>query len=539
MRQFADLYAALDESTKTNDKVAAMALYFASTPPEDAAWAMSFLTGRRPKRQINSTKMATWASEAAGVPGWMFGECYDAVGDLAETMALIFPTSRAAEDEPERPLHDWVENTILQLGTMTEDEQRVAMIDAWQALDFRERFLFNKLITGAFRVGVSQELVLRALAKASGVPVATLAHRLMGTWSPTPEFFATLLGEDDGQSSASHPYPFCLAHPLESDPAALGDIKEWHAEWKWDGIRAQLIRRQGQSFIWSRGEDLMTERFPEIAAICDALPEGTVIDGEILAWASDKPMKFQELQKRIGRKNPSKKILTDVPVALVTFDVIEWGGADIREKPFSERRAILESLLVMPPFCLDDSPRLILAEPAQGASWEALAEERQRSRDLNVEGLMLKRLDSPYVVGRKRGLWWKWKIEPFTVDAILIYAQRGSGKRASLYSDYTFGVWNAEGVLVPFAKAYSGLTDEEIRRVDSFVRRNTQEKFGPVRTVSPELVFELAFEGIQLSSRHKSGVAVRFPRIARWRHDKKPADADTLAGIKEILLSQG
>jgi len=532
MRAFADLYAALDESTKTNDKVAVMAAYFASTPPEDAVWAMHFLTGRRPKRQINSNKMAAWATEEAGVPGWMFGECYDAVGDLAETMALVFPN--AGDEEKDRPLHEWVEGTLLKLGEMDEETQRATLVDAWCRLDFRERFLFNKLITGAFRVGVSQELVIRALAKASGVPAASLAHRLMGAWSPTPEFFLSLLEEEDGSTQISRPYPFCLAHPLETDPATLGDIDDWHAEWKWDGIRAQLIKRQGHSFVWSRGEDLMTERFPEIAAACDSLPDGTVIDGEILAWTGDRPMKFAELQKRIGRKNLSKKILADIPVVLVAFDLLEWRGEDVRERPFVDRRVLLEGAVQEA-----SAATMILAEPAQADTWEGLAAERQRSRDLNVEGLMLKRKDSPYVVGRKKNVWWKWKIEPFTVDAVLIYAQRGNGKRASLYTDYTFGVWNEEGQLVPFAKAYSGLTDEEIRKVDNWVRRNTREKFGPVRTVNPELVFELAFEGIQLSTRHKSGVAVRFPRITRWRHDKQPADADTLAGIKEILLSRG
>lgn len=566
MKAFADLYTAIDESNKTTEKVAAMVRYFKSAPPADAAWAVHFLTGRRPRRQVNSTKMQVWAADAGHIPDWLFGECYDAVGDLGETIALVLPDEGEAEKE-DRPLHWWVENRILALAAQDEEEQHGNLLEAWLRLDRRERFVFNKLLMGAFRVGVSQDLVMRALGLASGVPAPVIAHRLMGEWSPTPEFFEQLVGEDSGETNVSRPYPFCLAHPLEGEPSALGDIGDWHAEWKWDGIRAQLIRRDGQSFVWSRGEELITDRFPEMADVCEALPDGTVLDGELMAWSEGRPMKFAELQKRIGRKLLSKKILHEVPVVLVAFDILELGGVDLRERPLSERREKLEALVdevnrkaalqpeLMPPpqaaktdkrlavelsaeegstgIARTDS-RLLLSAQVMAESWEDLAAQRQNARELNVEGLMLKRCDSPYLVGRKKGAWWKWKIEPLTVDAVLIYAQRGSGKRASLYTDYTFGVWDGDK-LVPFAKAYSGLSDEEIRRVDSFVRRHTLEKFGPVRTVTPELVFELAFEGIQLSTRHKSGIAVRFPRIARWRHDKKPADADSLESVKEML----
>ncbi len=563
MKRFARLYADIDETNKTNAKVGAMVRYFRDAPPEDAAWAVHFLIGRRPKRLVSTPKLWGWATQLSGLPDWLFAECYDSVGDLAETIALVLPQEGTGGEEI--PLHRWILDRLLPIGSMSEEEQHQAIVAAWLELDMQSRFVWNKLITGAFRVGVSQDLVVRALSQASDVPAPAIAHRLMGWWEPSGDFFQSLLHPESSDTDISRPYPFCLAHPLDQEPPALGPIEEWHAEWKWDGIRAQVIRRQGQSFIWSRGEDLITERFPEVRAICDALPEGTVIDCEILAWANGKPMKFLELQKRIGRKILSKKILEQVPVVLATFDILEDEGKDLRDCPFSERRERLERLvdefnknapyqpeLALPAdsgLTVDETAhghagvvtatsRLLLAAPVEAATWEELAEKRQTSRDLNVEGIMLKRKDSPYLVGRKKGLWWKWKIEPMSVDAVLIYAQRGSGKRASLYTDYTFAVWD-DGKLVPFAKAYTGLTDEEIRKVDSFVRRHTLEKFGPVRSVKAELVFELAFEAIQLSSRHRSGVAVRFPRIQRWRHDKKPEDADTLVSIKEMLEAVG
>jgi DNA ligase 1 len=341
----------------------------------------------------------------------------------------------------------------------------------------------------------------------------------------------------DGASSAdadlSRPYPFHLAHQIDFPLEDLGAIADWQAEWKWDGIRAQLIRRAGESFLWSRGEDLVSERFPEITTASFALPDGTVLDGEILPWKDNSVMPFAQLQRRIGRKTIGKKLLEEVPVVLLCYDVLEFAGEDIRSKPMRERRALLEKILADLP---EEAKKTLLLEPiVKAANWNELAEIRAESRNRKVEGFMLKRLDSPYRVGRPRGDWWKWKIDPLTIDAVLIYAQRGTGKRASLYTDYTFAVWNSGGELVPFAKAYSGLTDAEIRRVDRFVRDNTLETFGPVRSVVPKLVFELGFEGIQRSTRHKSGVAVRFPRILRWRDDKKPEDADSLAAIYAML----
>ena len=526
MKAFAELYAALDETNKTTRKVEALTAYFRTVRPADAAWAVYFLVGRKPRQVVPSNKLWTWALELSGLSPWLFEECYHAVGDMAETIALVLP---APETSSNRPLHDWVENVLLPLRTKEEEEQKAAMLGAWAEMDRHQRLVWNKLITGGFRVGVSAQLVTRSLGLAGGIDPAVVAHRLMGKWEPTPGFYERLLAADPGDADVSRPYPFFLAYALEGSPEELGPIDEWQAEWKWDGIRSQLIRRAEQTFLWSRGEELVTERYPELAAVGALLPEGTALDGEILPWKDGRVLPFAQLQRRIGRKTLGKKLLEEVPAVLMAYDLIEHEGRDVRTEPLSWRRARLAELVER-----TRDPHFILSPILHAASWEELGRLRATSRALNVEGIMLKRLSSPFRVGRVRGDWWKWKINPFTVDAVLIYAQRGSGKRASLYTDYTFGVWHEEQ-LIPVAKAYSGLTDAEIREVDAFVRRNTMEKFGPVRTVKPELVFELAFEGIQRSTRHKSGVAVRFPRMLRWRTDKKPEDADSLETLRRML----
>jgi DNA ligase 1 len=527
MKRFAALYTALDETTRTSVKVAALADYFRNAPPEDAIWAVRFLSGRRPKRVVTTTRLRLWAAEAAGVSDWLFDECYGAVGDLAETIALILPEATGGSD---LPFHKWVEERLLPLRGMEEEVQRREMLATWQELGERERFVWNKLITGSFRVGVSQRLVVRGLAEASGVEEGAIAHRLMGHWEPTPAFYWRLLSTDTTDAEISRPYPFFLAYPLEEDPATLGDPERWLAEWKWDGIRAQLVRRKGQTFLWSRGEELVTDRYPELDEASALLPDGTVIDGEIMPWREGRPLPFGELQRRIGRKTVGRKLLAEVPVVLLCYDLLEIGGDDIRERPLAERRETLARVIE----AAGSSGRFLLSGTVGFGGWEELAERKAESRDRRVEGLMLKDLESPYRVGRRRGEWWKWKIDPFTADAVLLYAQRGSGRRASLYTDYTFGVWDGDE-LVPFAKAYSGLTDAEIRRVDRWIRRNTVEKYGPVRAVTPELVFELAFEGIRRSTRHKSGVAVRFPRMHRWREDKPAAEADTIETVRALL----
>ena len=530
MNEFSALYRALDETTKTCRKITAMRQYFSRCSASDGAWAVYFLSGRRFKRLISTGRLREWCAQAGNVPDWMFDECYGAVGDLAETMALLMPAESAGSTTS---LTDWIENRIRPLSSLSEAECHAAMLQAWSDLSAYERFVFNKLVTGGFRVGVAQQMVIRALAEASGVDAAVIAHRLMGTWEPVPDFFRWLMAPDSGDTDSSKPYPFCLAHPTDGDEAALGDVKDWLVEWKWDGIRGQIIRRGGESFIWSRGEEPMLERFPELAGPVAALPDGTVLDGEILGWNDAGVLPFSEMQRRIGRKTIGKKLLTEVPVKFVAFDLLEENGQDLRKLPLHERRRRLDALISAQP------PRTaIMASPlVECESWEQIRRIRESSRESKVEGLMLKLASSEYGVGRTTGLWWKWKIEPYTCDAVLVYAQRGNGRRASLYTDYTFAAWDGE-TLVPFAKAYSGLTDAEIREVDRYIREHTLEKFGPVRSVTAELVFELAFEDIQLSKRHKSGIAVRFPRIARWRRDKKPEQADSLETIRKMMRQE-
>lgn len=528
MKNFAQLFRCLDETTKTNEKISFLVEYFEASKPEDAVWAVSFLIGRKPRQIVPAKKLRVWSAELANIPDWLFEESYYSVGDLAETITLLLPQSNVSTDIP---LHKWVEDKLLPIRDKNDAEQKEEIISAWQPMNNDERFVWNKLITGGFRVGVSSKLVERAIAKFSGINEAVIAHRLMGKWSPTKNFYKELISEETGDANISRPYPFYLAYQLDDNIESLGDIKDWQAEWKYDGIRSQLIKRKGEVFLWSRGEELINEKFPELVELGFKLPKGTVIDGEILSWNENEPMPFGELQKRIGRKNVTKKILEEIPAVIVAYDLIEFEEKDIREYPLGERHKKLRELITK----ISDK-KLILTEVVKKNSWDELRSEREKSRSRKVEGLMLKKLESTYKVGRKRGDWWKWKVDPLSVDAVLIYAQRGHGRRATLYTDYTFGIWDGD-MLVPFAKAYSGLTDIEIRKVDNFVKKNTLEKFGPVRTVKAELVFEIAFEGIQYSTRHKSGVAVRFPRILRWRNDKKIEEADTLESVKSLIPS--
>ncbi len=531
MNLFTDLYVELDQTNKTNEKVEAMRFYFEHAAPHDSAWALYFLSGRKPRQIVPSKLLREWALELSGIPEWLWAESRDTVGDSAETMALLLPNN---DEVDMTPLHILVEAQLLPLRGSDVETQREAVTEAWSRMNYSQRLVYNKLITGAFRVGVSQSLVMRALSQLSELPTDVIALRLMGEWTPSADFFRELLDPEleSEETPIARPFPFHLAHQLGSIPDELGDVSDWQAEWKWDGIRAQVIKRQGQVFIWSRGEDLITERFPEIAAAADHLPDGTVIDGEILPWKDDRVLPFPELQRRIGRKNLSSKILAEVPVIMQSYDLLEYEGNDIRSFEFRTRREFLENIVKK----LNNDARSVVrvTDSVEAASWSRFGELREDSRSRGVEGFMLKHRGSPYRVGRHRGDWWKWKIDPLTVDAVLIYAQKGSGKRSNLFTDYTFAVWKGDE-LVPFAKAYSGLTDAEIRKVDRFVRNNTIETFGPVRAVKAELVFELAFEALQRSTRHKSGVAVRFPRIARWREDKSIKDADSLETIYEML----
>lgn len=523
MRYFTQLFTELDQTTKTLGKIKALIEYFQKASDQDKLWAVALLSHRRPKRTVNASYLAQWANEVSELPAWLFEESYHVVGDLAETITLVLPS---AYEPSNFTLTYWMD-FIKSLEKKEVHEKKEQIVSAWQQLNEAERLVFNKLITGGFRIGVSQQLMVKALAKYANVKETIVAHRLMGNWSPDINVFEELLYATD-ETDFSKPYPFYLAYALDGPVENLGDPDEWIAERKWDGIRGQVIVRNQQLFVWSRGEELVTDKYPEYQVMLTLLPDGTVIDGEILPFRDDAPLSFNHLQTRIGRKTLSPKLLKAVPVSFVVYDVLEWQGKDIRNRPFAERRKKVEAL------CAVSNSVLRLSPEVPFENWEQLAAERDRSREFFSEGIMLKRKDSIYRNGRRRGDWWKWKIDPFTVDAVMIYAMRGHGRRANLYTDYTFAVWDGEQ-LVPFAKAYSGLTDEEIREVDRWVKLNTVERFGPVRSVKPELVFEIAFEGINRSTRHKSGIALRFPRMARWRKDKVASEANTLSDLNALL----
>ncbi|MCC4307047.1 ATP-dependent DNA ligase [Alcanivorax marinus] len=535
MQAFAALFAELDATTRTRVKLDAMKDYFEQVGPTDGAWAVYVLTGRRMKRLIGARKLRDWLGEASGLPDWLVEETYQHVGDLAETVSLLMDDG---EDRPavEGSLAEWVEEGVLALRGLDEQDQKARVLAHWRRLPRSACFLYNKLLTGSLRVGVSRGLVERALAELSDRPRALIARRLMGEFEPSADFYRHLLSEERREERDGQPYPFFLASPLESEPPSLGPLTDWQAEWKWDGIRAQLIARPAdaepnQVWLWSRGEEPMAGRFPEVEAAAGALPE-VVLDGELVAW-KDGVLPFSEMQRRIQRKKVGDKLLREVPVAFLAYDLLEYQGRDWRSRPLSERRAALETLIAD-----TDAPALKLSPTVRADDWAALAALRENSREHRVEGLMLKRADSPYRSGRVRGDWWKWKLDPLTLDAVLLYAQPGHGRRANLYTDYTLAVPDG-GTYVPIAKAYSGLTDQEIGQLDRWIRRNTVEKFGPVRSLRPHQVFEIAFEGIQPSSRHKSGIALRFPRIARWRQDLTPDQADSLTQVKELLNAFG
>ena len=531
MRRFAQLYEELDATTSTNRKVAALVEYFRTAPPGDAAWAVYFLTGRRLKRLVSSAALRQWALEITGLPEWLFDESYGAVGDGAETLALLLDlTASPSDSEEDLPLASWVEQRLLPLRQVMPESQG-ARVKAWlSSLGRTERFMLAKLLTGEFRVGVSDTLVVRALATVAGVEPAAIAHRLMGDWEPTAARFAQVVSVEHVRDDESRPYPFFLASPLDAAPATLGDLADWQIEWKWDGIRAQLVRRGGNVYLWSRGEELITARFPEIATAASSLADGTVLDGEVLAWRGERPLPFGDLQQRIGRRKNVAQMALVAPAVFMAYDLLEQDGRDVRGLPQHERRARLEALLAT----RHESSAIRVSPLVTAAGWDALASLRDEARERGVEGLMLKQRTSAYGTGRKKGPWWKWKIAPLTIDAVLIYAQPGSGKRASLFTDYTFGLWDGSE-LVPVAKAYSGLSNEEIAELDKWIRAHTRERFGPVRLIDPVHVFELGFEGVLASSRHKSGVAVRFPRMLRWRRDKQASEADTVDNLRALI----
>jgi DNA ligase-1 len=528
LKRFAQLIAQLETSNKTNDKIAALVSYFSTADEQDKPYVVAMFTGKRPRRPVNTALIRLWATELSGIPPWLFAESYHSVGDLSETIALVLPPASRNTD---RKLHEWI-GDLAMIATKDDEAKKEFILNAWDSLDTQERFIFNKLISGNFRIGVSNKMLVNAISKQSDTDSNKIMHSIMGKWKPGEITYKELIEGAHVNTDNSWPYPFCLAYALEAEPSSLGGTEEWQAEWKWDGIRGQIVKRNGELFIWSRGEELVTDQFPELHFLKDEIPDGTVIDGEILSVKDGAVQAFSILQQRLNRKTINKAQLKDAPIGFYIYDLLEFEGTDIRTEPLSERRRLLEELVLT----FSDHQVAILSPVVAFTDWDELAEIRKGSRENNSEGLMLKKLSSFYHSGRKRGDWWKWKINPYTVDTVMIYAQKGSGRRANHFTDYTFAVRDGEQ-LITVAKAYSGLTDKEIKEVDAFVKKNAIEKFGPVRTVKPELVFEIAFEGIAESKRHKAGLALRFPRIARWRKDKKAAEINTLEDLRQLLAS--
>ncbi|MCD0489022.1 ATP-dependent DNA ligase [Pedobacter sp. MC2016-14] len=528
MKRFTELISQLEMSNKTNDKIAALVSYFSEADEKDKPYVIAMFTGKKPKRPVTTALLKEWAIALSNIPAWLFAESYHSVGDLSETIALVLPAPLQLKD---RKLHEWIRD-LAALHGADDDTKKSFILDAWNSLETQERFIFNKLISGNFRIGVSNKMLVNAIAKQSGSESNKIMHSIMGRWTPEEITYDELIAGSHVNTDNSWPYPFCLAYALEADPPTLGTTQEWQAEWKWDGIRGQIVKRNGELFIWSRGEELVTAQFPELHFLQDELKDGTVLDGEILSVKDGKIQAFSTLQQRLNRKTISKNQLNDAPIGFFVYDLLEYEGEDFRSHALAQRRRQLDKVI-------EDIPtkNIVLLSPViDFSSWEELAEIRKGSRDNNSEGIMLKKLDSLYHSGRKRGDWWKWKINPYTVDTVMIYAQKGSGRRANFFTDYTFAIRDGEN-LITIAKAYSGLTDKEIKEVDSFVKKNAIEKFGPVRTVKPELVFEIAFEGIAESKRHKAGLALRFPRIARWRKDKLATEINTLDDLKQLLQS--
>jgi len=528
MRRFAQLIQELELSNKTNDKIAALVAYFSEADDRDKPYVIAMFTGKRPKRPITTTLIKQWAIELTNLPEWLFTESYHSVGDLSETIALVLPE---ANNYINKPLHQWI-TELAALQGKTDEEKKEYILTSWNSLATQERFIFNKLISGNFRIGVSNKMLVNAIAKQSEQEANKIMHSIMGKWQPHEITYEELTAGAHVNTDNSWPYPFCLAYAIDTAPENLGATTDWQAEWKWDGIRGQIVKRNGELFIWSRGEELVTDQFPELHFLKDELPDGTVLDGEILAVKDGSVLSFSTLQQRLNRKVINKNQLDNAPIGFYTYDLLEFNGKDIRTEPLSKRRNCLEQMIGN----LTTKNIAILSPVIEYKDWQELAEKRETAREINSEGIMLKHVNSAFHAGRKRGDWWKWKINPYTVDTVMIYAQKGSGRRANFYTDYTFAVRDGEK-LITIAKAYSGLTDKEIKEVNSFVNKNAIEKFGPVRTVKPELVFEIAFEGIAESKRHKAGLALRFPRIARWRKDKKADEINTLDDLRQLLSS--
>ena len=530
MRDFADLLDRLIYTRSRNAKLKLIADYLTATPDPDRGWAMAALTGNLDLPAVKPAMIRALIEER--VDPVLFHMSRDYVGDSAETVALLWPTPKTPPAEGE-PLT--VARVVDRLATLSRSDAPAALAGMLDRLDADERFALLKMATGALRIGVSARLAKTALAQAFGLDVEAVEEVWHGIPPPYASLFAWVEGRGSQPTAADLPVfrPFMLAHPLEDLRVSLDD---YAAEWKWDGIRVQLVHVGGETRLYSRAGDDITGSFPEIAR--DFATPG-VLDGELLVKGEFQggaleegggAASFNALQQRLGRKIVSAKMLADYPAFVRLYDILFDGPEDLRELPWSERRPRLEAFAGGL-----DTGRFDISQVIDAADFTVLEGIRAGARDAAIEGVMLKRRDSPYVTGRRVGLWYKWKRDPLTADCVMMYAQRGNGRRSSFYSDYTFGCWTEDGELLPVGKAYSGITDEELKFLDRFVRGSTLNRFGPVREVEKTLVLEIAFDSIHASKRHKSGVAMRFPRIARIRTDKPAAEADTIAGLKRLI----
>ena len=527
MRQFAALIRKLELSSRQNEKVLVLSAYFQEAAEKDRVWAIALLSQRRPSRTMTLRQMKKWALEFSGIPEWLFEESYQIVGDLAETIALILPPPTG---QAEQGLSHWIE-TITELKGRASEAQKALVFKSWEVLDKAERFQFNKLVTGSFRVSVSQRLMTRALSLATGMPETVLAHRISGGWDPESTAFQDLVREQSPTEEAGRPYPFQRIHPLEEGPNVLGETSGYLIDWKWEGIRCQLIRRSSNSFIWSEKGELITGAFPAIASALDNFPEGLVLDGEIVIMQDAGVGPASGIEKRLGMKKPGPKALRELPAAFIAFDILEREGTDLRDRPLLERKQQLLDLAGQ----VDATGEVILfSDPLPVNDWADVAGFRAEARNMRADGLLIKKRELPYRSGDVEGPWLHWKPEAHTINALLIYATRGQGGSTRQYTDLSFAVW-AGDQLVPFTRTIEGLPEEDMAELSSWIRENTVERFGPVRSVRAEQVFEIAFEGIEPSSRHRSGLILRSPRILRWCRGLTPDRAGKLSSLKKLL----
>ena len=522
MQAFAALLDALLYTRSRNAKLRLIGDYLSHTPDPDRGWALAALTGGLDLKAVQPKLIRTLMEDR--VDPVLFAMSYDYVGDLAETVALLWPEALVAETRPSPSLNEVVER----LHDLARPDAPRVMAELMDRLDAPGRYALLKLATGALRIGISARLAKTAFAQGFGVDVDAVEEVWHGLSPPYPQLFDWAAGGEQPTAGTTPVFrPFMLAHPLEE---LRLDLADYAAEWKWDGIRIQLVNVAGQTRLFSRAGDDITGSFPDVAGAFDT---PAVLDGELLVRGDvqgGEAASFNALQQRLGRKSVTAKSMAEFPAFVRLYDVLFDGDEDLRALPWTARRARLEALVPRL-----DPARFDLSAVIAADDFEALADIRLGTRDAAIEGLMLKRRDSPYVPGRKTGLWYKWKRDPLVADCVMMYAQRGHGKRSSFYSDYTFGCWTPDGELLPVGKAYSGITDEELGWLDRFVRNNTVQRFGPVREVNKTLVLEIAFDSLHLSNRHKSGVAMRFPRIARIRTDKPAAEADTIAGLSRLI----